>query len=454
MKKLVFLFLLISSFSYAQFSINGTMTKAIETDWLILYKIESTKQVFVANTTIKKGSLLIDGKEVAIGTFTFNLPKNAKSGAYRATYKLKGAGFIDFIFNKENISFAFNPDYPEDIVQFSDSKENIIYRQYLEKIALKQQKLDSIQVAILKNKTLNLDAKYKKAYTAVIKTQNSFLARTKGLYVQPFVKASLRKNSSEIIKTPQKYMSNLIATFFDNINFSDRTLINSSFLTNRITDYIFYINYSDDKTEQNVLFKESIDTILSKIPDVIYKKEIIIFLISQFEESRNLEIIDYLLGNYYKKLPNGVQNKKFLAEKNQLFAAEIGRIAPNFSWTEKNKKIQLSNLKSAENYILVFWSTECSHCLREIPQLYGSLKDNKKIKVIAFSMEHNDLNWERMKKDLPNWHHAIGLGKWENKTARTYNINSTPSYFVLDKNKKIIAKPKELKDIKAFIEKL
>ena len=48
----------------------------------------------------------------------------------------------------------------------------------------------------------------------------------------------------------------------------------------------------------------------------------------------------------------------------------------------------------------------------------------------------------------------LGLNKWENKTARTYNIMSTPSYFVLDVNKKIIAKPDALEDVKAFIEKL
>ena len=69
-------------------------------------------------------------------------------------------------------------------------------------------------------------------------------------------------------------------------------------------------------------------------------------------------------------------------------------------------------------------------------------------------MEENAVRWEQMKKDFPHWHHALGLGKWENKTAKTYSIYSTPSYFVLDKNKKIIEKPALFEDLKIILEQL
>ncbi|MDG1245775.1 MAG: thioredoxin family protein [Polaribacter sp.] len=249
-------------------------------------------------------------------------------------------------------------------------------------------------------------------------------------------------------------MSNITTTFFDNIDFSNTTLINSTFLTNRILDYVFYINYSDDQTQQNNLFKKSIDVVLSKIKDPRYKKDIILFLIAQFETISHLESIDYLLENKYKQLPKSIQDQKFITQKKKLFAAEIGRIAPDFSWIENGEKLQLSTLKSAENYVLIFWSTECSHCLTEIPQLYAHLQGNKSLKLVAFAMEKDDARWKEMKNDLPNWHHVLGLKKWENEIARTYNINAIPNYFVLDKNKKIIGKPVLLKDLKVFLEQL
>ncbi len=101
------------------------------------------------------------------------------------------------------------------------------------------------------------------------------------MYVYPFIKASLRKIPLEIIKTPQEYMSNVTTTFFDTIDFSDKTLINSTFITNKIIEYVFYVNYSDDQTQQNNLFKKSIDVVLSKIKDPEYKKDIIVFLMNE-----------------------------------------------------------------------------------------------------------------------------------------------------------------------------
>ena len=127
-------------------------------------------------------------------------------------------------------------------------------------------------------------------------------------------------------------------------------------------------------------------------------------------------------------------NQNFIKEKLALFTTAIGSIAPNFSWKENNQNFSLSSINEAENYVLVFWSTDCSHCLREIPELHKSLQQKSNIKVIAFAMERNDTGWKKMKGTLSNWHHVLGLNKWENKIARTYNILSTPTYFILDNN--------------------
>ncbi|MEO9572263.1 MAG: TlpA disulfide reductase family protein [Polaribacter sp.] len=454
MKKILVLIFLISSFAHAQYTINGTMSPTIESDWIILYKVEGARQKFVQNTKIRVDSVEIQGKKQALGIFTFTLPKDSKVGSYRATYKLEGAGFVDFIFNKEDVSFGFHPDYPEQSVTFTTSKENIFYKKYLDDIATAQQSLDSIQVAALQNPGLDLKAPYKAAFSNVNSIQKKYLSAAENMYVKPFVEASFRNSPSEIINSPQKYMSNMVYTFFDRMDFNNKTLLNSSFLVDRITDYVFYINYSEDKDTQQKLYKESIIKVLSKIKNAPFKKDIIEFLISQFETTMNLDLIDYLFENHYNKLPESLQNKKFRDEKQQLFAAEVGRIAPDFSWQENGKNLSLSKLNDAENYLLIFWSTGCSHCIREIPQIHKYLKDNKKVKVIAFSLEKNDFSWKNYKKTLPNWHHVLGLNKWENKTARTYNIMSTPAYFILDSNKKIIAKPDHLNNVKEFINKL
>lgn len=453
MKKILALIFFISSFAQAQYTISGSMSPTLKTDWIILYKIEGATQKFVQNSKIVIDSVTIQEKKQAVGRFSFTLPENTKIGSYRITYKTEEAGYVDFVFNKEDVSFSFNSNYGNQTVFFSVSKENILYKNYLNKSSAAQQTLDSIQVATLQNEGLNLNKEYKKAYTKINNIQKEYLEASKGMYVQPFIKASLKNNSSDILKTPEEYLSNMNNTFFDNIDFENKTLLNSSFLVSRITDYVFYINYSEDQQTQQKLYKKSVDTVLSKIKNNSYKKDIIEFLVTQFEVSMNLDLIDYLFETYYNKLPVSIQNTSFKESKQALFAAEVGRIAPDFSWKENGKELKLSNLKDAENYLLIFWSTTCSHCLKEIPQVHTFLKENKKVKVVAFSLEKEAFGWNSFKKTLPNWHHVLGLNKWENKIARTYNIVSTPSYFILDANKKIIAKPEHLKDVKLFFTK-
>ena len=111
-------------------------------------------------------------------------------------------------------------------------------------------------------------------------------------------------------------------------------------------------------------------------------------------------------------------------------------------------------MKGGLSYLLIFYSTGCSHCLREVPEIYEYMKEKKNTKVIAFAMENSDDVWSDYHLRMPGWHHVLGLGKWGNPTARTYQINSTPSYFILGMDKKIISIPKTIDDLKFILKEL
>ena len=451
MKKLLAFIFLLSSLAHAQYSIKGTMNPALESDWVILYKIEGAKQNFIKNTKIKIDSISINNKKQAIGNFEFTLPKNAKKGTYRASYKLNDAGFVDFIFNKEAVSFTINPSVAQKSVVFLKSIENKVHTNYLSAMTAAQNKLDSIQIALINNPKLKIAKPYKKALKKVLKIQDLYVNKSENMMAQNFIKATLRKNLKNPTVSSEAFMNNIIDNYFTNIDFSNKDLLNSSFLINKINEYIFYLNASNNKEMQFTLYKKAVDTVISKIENTLYKKNTLEFLVGQFESIKNVKMVDYIFNNHYNTLPIDLQNVNFKKEKIAALLAEVGRIAPDFSWEENGKTIKLSELDNAENYILVFWSSGCSHCLKEIPELYKATKNSSKTKVIAFGMEKESHYWTELKIDLKGWHNVLGLNKWENKTARTYNINSTPNYFVLDKNKKIIAKPIPLEEVKKFI---
>lgn len=439
MKKLFLLLALVSFSLQAQFKITGEMNPPGEYTWVILYKIEGARQVFVKS------------EKVTNGKFSFELPANAKTGAYRVNYKTEGSGFADFLFNKENVAFTFDPEKAEETIRFSKSTENKIYQEYINTVSTQQYKTDSLQIAYLKNpqaKTANL---YKTQLAKIAALQKQYLAKSKGKMVYHFIKATNRYNSPVIAKDPQMYLKSINDHFFDTIDFDNQTLYNSTFLVDRITDYVFYMNYSDDPTKQRTLHDAAVKRVLSKTKNQTFKKDIIEFLITQFVNANNIEFADYVLDSYYKKLPTSLQNTEFTVSYLERTAVGIGRVAPEITWSTNGKNYKLSTINEANNYVLVFWSTGCGHCLREVPQLYEFTKDIKNSKVIAFGMEINDSDWKKHTKKYPNWYNVLGLKKWENPIARTYQIYATPTYIVLDKNKKIIAKPETLEELKQIM---
>jgi len=72
--------------------------------------------------------------------------------------------------------------------------------------------------------------------------------------------------------------------------------------------------------------------------------------------------------------------------------------------------------------------------------------------VVAVALEDNKTDFEQFAAKLTSWTNILGLKKWENKMAKEYKINATPTYFILDKDKRIVSKPEHFEDVKAYFE--
>jgi hypothetical protein len=270
MKKLFLLLALISFSLQAQYKISGEMNTAGKYTWVILYKIEGARQVFV-----KSG-------KIANGKFSFELPANTKPGAYRVNYKTEGNGFADFLFNKEDVAFTFDPEKAEETIHFSKSIENKLYQEYIHTVSTQQFKTDSLQIAYLKNPLAKTASLYETQLAKIAALQKQYLAKSNGKMVYDFIKATNRYNNPVIAKDPQEYLKSINNHFFDTIDFNNQTLYNSAFLVDRITDYVFYMNYSDDPAKQRELYDNAVKRVLEKAKNQTFKKDIIEFLITQF----------------------------------------------------------------------------------------------------------------------------------------------------------------------------
>jgi thiol-disulfide isomerase/thioredoxin len=94
--------------------------------------------------------------------------------------------------------------------------------------------------------------------------------------------------------------------------------------------------------------------------------------------------------------------------------------------------------------LVVFWATTCPHCNKMIPRLKEWYVESREadLEVLAISIDTSRSAWrERSAElDLP-WINCNESGGWNGKVAMDYNIYATPTIFLLDRDRKILAKP-------------
>jgi thiol-disulfide isomerase/thioredoxin len=449
-KKVLFgIFIFLIGFSLkAQDTIKGQMNPAKNFSWVILYQLKGVHQQYIANAAVDNGK------------FELVIPKGKENGMYRILYDNKKNLFLDFIYNHENVDVIFHPDYPSVLAKYKTSVENKLYQKYLDSISDKFNALDSVQVAYFKTKDTKLETTLNDFYHKKLKetkaTQKQFENNSKDKLAHHFIRANNRYYTKNLIKNTNQYMDTLRAHYFDYVDFNNPVLERSSFFIDRIIDYITYLHTSNDAEKTNELQKKAIADVLKKIDKITLKKDIIESLMFMYGQQENKEIVDYLLENYYNKLPVSLQDAEFKLMIKDFFKTTIGQPAPDISWDVYGKKYDLYKLPESDYYIVLFWSSTCSHCMKEVPKFNDFLKDKKNITTIAVGLEDDEskANWKELTFDFDNIkYHVLGLGKWQNKYSRDYGITGTPSYFILDKDKKIIAKPYDLEALKEFFKK-
>lgn len=106
----------------------------------------------------------------------------------------------------------------------------------------------------------------------------------------------------------------------------------------------------------------------------------------------------------------------------------------------------------ADKKVLVFWSSTCSHCEKELPQfipLYAAMKA-KNIEIIGLSLDADKASYERAAGNYP-WISDSELKGWNSSVSAKYNIHATPTYLILDSSNKIVSKPNHISDVFAYL---
>tara|TARA_R110002012_G_scaffold263456_1_gene446212 strand:+ start:41905 stop:43227 length:1323 start_codon:yes stop_codon:yes gene_type:complete len=421
----------------AQHTISGSFSPAEEYSWLIAYRLTPDAQVYVADSAIKNGS------------FTLNLPEDAESGMYRIVYAVPQEEFnFDILYNaKENIVIDFDANKG---LGFTQSEENILLNTYLAELAqIEAEIIQFYSAQETDTTTFNSATKKLKAH------QNLFETKSEGLLAHNFIRSNKPYIPTKY-EPVQKYVAHKKAAYFEAIDFSNPVLQSSGFLTDKVSNYAFtalsLTQQTKKETEDDIIKNIAhFSSILSDVASV-FKFYLYNDLWKNAIAYDYNEVADFIYSKYLKELAettNHLDIKTAIEAHNRL---RLGEIAPEMVWKDGGNEKSLRTLEPFENYILIFWSSTCGHCLNELPALHKELKGNSSLKIIAVGLEDETENWQIESKNLPNFEHLIALGKWDSAYANLYDINATPTYYILDSEKRIIAKPENDRALVEFLE--
>ncbi len=415
-----------------------------KTTRVVLYGAEGAKQKYIGYD------------DATDGNFSVAIDAGTPKGVLRLVYDQKEMNYLDFLYTGSSVRLEFDNSDPQNSLRFTDSPVNTRYYKVLNQLANYLYLLDSLQVTYYKTKDekqrIALVNQYGKIHGEYESFKNRFFTSEKDSMIKTLIRASVYPKPETIIDNPRDYLPYVKSHYFDNLDFQNDYLIHSPVLIDRVMDYVFYLNSSQDPGEQNRQYIAAVTDVLDRIKDDKIRAGFIKSLIQSFARDEIIVPVDYLLTEYYDKLPEGLRNDAYRYGIVHELQSAVGRTAPDFEWNTDGKPQRLSQLQGYDYYVLVFWSSTCPHCLKELPKLYDYFKDDDRVQIIMVGLETQETKdgWKSETYYYPGVIHVLGLDKWEYPPARAYNVHATPEYFVLDKDKTIIGKPYEFEDVKAF----
>ncbi len=414
---------------------------------------------------------------------TIVLDKNGV-GTFSGKEKLDGGMYLIYLPNKDIVDILIDedqtfdittnkPDYIKNLI-IKGSDESKKFSDYQKFIAQMQLEANPLREKIDKNKdnvdSVNfyrpqleaLDVKVKAYWDDAI-TNNpktlytSFLLGIQEVKVpEPFVAFNNPKRDSIIQWNKYQYYK---THAFDNIDLSDPRMYLTPYLAGKIETFIGQTVFQIPDS----VAKESVILIEKSRANKQAFKYMLSMLFNLANESKIMgmdKVVVVLSEKYYLSGLADWADKEFLTKLDdrvtKIKPNLVGNIAPELKLqTFEEEIIKLSEV-SAPYTILVFWEPECGHCQKEIPKLYNDVwlkyKD-RGIKVVAVYTQLKPEPWRKFieEKSLADWinvYDPYNLSNYRN----TYDIYSTPIIYILDKEKRIMAKRIAVEDIPGFFD--
>lgn len=159
-----------------------------------------------------------------------------------------------------------------------------------------------------------------------------------------------------------------------------------------------------------------------------------------------------LFSTFSKQVQAGAFINILKAKIKESNSLEAGKILPK-DFFEGHGQTHDTIRNNCRYYLLDFWYSHCGPCIGGFPKLKEIYQrfHEKGFEIVSFSTDQKEYEkdyFEAINKYELKWHHIWDI---DGKLATKYNINSFPTYILIDKNDSIINRSIKIEELEQFL---
>jgi peroxiredoxin len=399
------------------------------------------------------------------GTVVFQKNEKLLPGVYSIVFPGKSKLF-DFLVDKEQ-TISIKADTADLINKtiVNGSKENILFQQYQKFIASKSGPLQKELNAFKDSKNKSDSDLHEKNYRDLNKELNdyrnkiisqhpeSMLATLLSSMREPQVLNQKPVTRQDSINNYQYYKKH----YWDGITFTDDRIIRTPFFLPKVERFFREVV---SPAPDSIIYESDYLLLRARTAPEMYKF-LLNWLTDEYINPKYMgqdAVFVHLFEKYHSKgISSWLNEKQMTAISNRaymLMSNLIGEQAANLEMVDSaGKSTPLYEVNA--NYVIVcFWDPTCSHCREEVPRLdslYHAKWEKEGVKMYGVLTEAKEqAKWREFinKYNLHSWINVYQTDeqKKQNDDAKKpsykqlYDVTQTPTLYLLDKDKHIIAK--------------